>query len=482
MATTISKENKDSKNLPLQKRTFFQAKLTVNSPGDQYEKEADAVAEKVVSMERTESDSYSKGVAGMKIKPVSETNIQKKCAKCEEEEKVQMKGDGLGGPVDSEILKGIQAAKTSGQKLPSDTESFMSGRFGTGFQDVKIHHDARSNKLNRKLNARAFTTGNNIFFKSGEYKPQSKEGKKLLAHELTHVVQQNGAGGLAENLDENIGIGGAMIQRDLAVEPPNETAEATELTEAEIQTAIAWNQRRFHDPYNIMNVRDVIGIDNYPAVIDQEFVEALVRWQAMFDLTQDGKMGADTTQTILTELNAEGAAHEAETLAVDNTVDTVDVVPRTYNACAPGLPFEFDWQVAFRTTMRNGFIIQRIDNTFNAQMCIGAAYTGWTPIRRYWEAWRVDAVGNVRPMVAGVNDMFTRPLRPGSSGNWVMRGTLYTTRTLPASFVASSVADAGILQATLTNPGDDFLGYVAGRRRVGGTWNCCPPTSTHITS
>lgn len=482
MAITSSKENREQKKNPQQSGTFFQAKLTVSSPGDQYEKEADEVAEKVVSTEGNNLDTQPAGMSGLRLTPVSSRDIQKKCAECEEEEKVQMKGNGQEGPVNSEIENAIQTAKSGGQKLPSDTESSMSERFGTGFQDVKIHHDTKSNHLNRKLNARAFTTGNNIFFKTGEYNPKTYEGKKLLAHELTHVVQQKGKGGLAEDLDENVGIGGAMIQRDLAVEPPNETAEALELTEAEIQAAITWNQRRFHDPFNIMNVRDVIGIDKYPAVIDQEFVEALVRWQAMFDLTQDGKMGADTTQTILTELNAEGATHEAETLAVDNTVDTVDVVPRTYNTCAPGLPFEFNWQVAFRTTMRNGFIIQRIDNTFNAQMCNGTAYTGWTPIRRYWEAWRVDAVGNVRPMVAGVNDMFTRPLRPGSSGNWIMRGTLYTTKTLPATFVASSVADAGILQATLTNPGDDFLGYVAGRRRVGGTWNCCTPIPTHVAS
>lgn len=482
MAITSSKENREQKKNPQQSGTFFQAKLTVSSPGDQYEKEADEVAEKVVSTEGNILDTQPAGMSGLRLSLVSARDIQKKCAECEEEEKVQMKGNGQEGPVNSEIENAIQTAKSYGQKLPSDTESSMSERFGTGFQDVKIHHDTKSNHLNRKLNARAFTTGNNIFFKTGEYNPKTYEGKKLLAHELTHVVQQKGKGGLAEDLDENVGIGGAMIQRDLAVEPPNETAEAVELTEAEIQAAITWNERRFHDPFNIMNVRDVIGIDKYPAVIDQEFVEALVRWQAMFDLTQDGKMGADTTQTILTELNAEGATHEAETLAVDNTVDTVDVVPRTYNACAPGLPFEFNWQVAFRTTMRNGFIIQRIDNTFNAQMCNGTAYTGWTPIRRYWEAWRVDAVGNVRPMVTGVNDMFTRPLRPGSSGNWVMRGTLYTTKTLPATFVASSVADAGILQATLTNPGDDFLGYVAGRRRVGGTWNCCTPIPTHVAS
>jgi hypothetical protein len=157
---------------------------------------------------------YANGSVGLKIKPVSETDIQKKCAACEEEEEVQMKGYGQGGPVDSEIEKGIQSAKFGGQNLPNDTESYMSAHFGTGFQDVKIHADTRSNYLNNKLNARAFTTGNNIFFKSGEYNPHSYEGKKLLAHELTHVVQQNSADPL-------------QIQRD-DVEPSTPSTDETE--------------------------------------------------------------------------------------------------------------------------------------------------------------------------------------------------------------------------------------------------------------
>jgi len=479
MATTTCKQCNDQRKLPAQKRSFFQAKLSVNSPGDRYEREADAMAEKVVSNRGSQT---ANGMAGLGISPISEYDLQMKCAECEEEGKVQRKAYANGGTVDSGIEASIQSARSGGQKLGTDTASFMSSHFGTGFQDVKIHHDTRADQLSRKLNARAFTTGNNIFFKSGEYNPHSTKGKKLLAHELTHVVQQTGRGGLAEQLEEQVGIGGAMIQRDLAVEPPNASAEARELTDAEIQAAIAWNQRRFKDPFNIMNVRDVMGIDPYPAVIDRDFVEALVEWQAMFNLRQDGKMGANTTRTFLIELRAEGATAEADTLAVDNIVDTVDVSPRAYNTCAPGLPFEFDWRVAFRTTMRNGFIIQKIENTFNATMCNGSPYTGWTPIRTYWEAWRVDGVGNVTPMIAGVNDIFTRPLRPGSRGNWVMRGTLYTTRTLPSSFVAGAIQEAGILPATLSNPGNDFLGYVANRRRVGGTWNCCTANSTHTAS
>jgi len=66
----------------------------------------------------------------------------------------------------------------------------MSSRFGIDFNDVSIHTDSRSIQLNRQLNARAFTVGNDVYFNQGEYNPNSWEGKHLLAHELTHVVQQ----------------------------------------------------------------------------------------------------------------------------------------------------------------------------------------------------------------------------------------------------------------------------------------------------
>ena len=145
MAITNSKESKEVKKIPLQKRSFFQAKLTVNSPGDQYEKEADAVAEKIVSLEGNDSAAHASGVGGLGVRPISPIEIQKKCAECEEEENIQMKGYYNGGTVDSETENGIHAAKTGGQPLPSETQSSMESGFGTGFQDVKIHHDAKSN-------------------------------------------------------------------------------------------------------------------------------------------------------------------------------------------------------------------------------------------------------------------------------------------------------------------------------------------------
>jgi hypothetical protein len=70
----------------------------------------------------------------------------------------------------------------------------MESAFGADFGGVRVHTDAQADGLNRLLNARAFTTGHDIFFRRGEYSPGSSTGRELLAHELTHVVQQGSAG------------------------------------------------------------------------------------------------------------------------------------------------------------------------------------------------------------------------------------------------------------------------------------------------
>jgi outer membrane protein OmpA-like peptidoglycan-associated protein len=81
-----------------------------------------------------------------------------------------------------------------GSPIERSTARFMEARFGRGFQHVRIHTGPQAAKAAADVDARAFTTGKHIVFGEGEYRPQSSEGRRLLAHELTHVVQQSGAG------------------------------------------------------------------------------------------------------------------------------------------------------------------------------------------------------------------------------------------------------------------------------------------------
>lgn len=114
----------------------------------------------------------------------------------EDEETMRMKPQiqmlGGGTDADPELESSIQSAQGGGQPLGSDIRRSMEGVFGADFSSVRVHTDAQADTLNRSIHAQAFTTGQDVFFRSGAYNPGSSSGKELLAHELTHVVQQSG--------------------------------------------------------------------------------------------------------------------------------------------------------------------------------------------------------------------------------------------------------------------------------------------------
>ncbi len=101
--------------------------------------------------------------------------------------------DGSGNAaVSPDIEQAIQQARGNGLPLGKEIRTSMESAFRADFSGVRVHTDNRADMLNRRLNARAFTTGKDIFFRQGEHNPGSSAGRELLAHELTHVVQQNG--------------------------------------------------------------------------------------------------------------------------------------------------------------------------------------------------------------------------------------------------------------------------------------------------
>ena len=97
-----------------------------------------------------------------------------------------------GGALDAETDAEIRREQGGGQSLSDDVRRAMESGFGADFSGVRVHADATADHLNRRIQSKAFTTGNDIFFGDGHYRPSSSAGKQLLAHELTHVVQQGG--------------------------------------------------------------------------------------------------------------------------------------------------------------------------------------------------------------------------------------------------------------------------------------------------
>jgi Domain of unknown function (DUF4157)/Calpain family cysteine protease len=167
---------------------LIQAKLTVGEPNDVYEQEADRVAAEVVSQIH----------APQNVSTNQTTSVQRQVVGNDEKELrmkplIQCKSDMGGMAVSPEIESSIQQARGSGQPLTESIRTPMEQAFGADFSGVRVHTDEQSDRLNRSVGARAFTTGQDIFFRQGEYSPSSLGGEELIAHELTHVVQQNGS-------------------------------------------------------------------------------------------------------------------------------------------------------------------------------------------------------------------------------------------------------------------------------------------------
>lgn len=221
------------------KRLPVQCKLSVGSPDDPLEKEADTMADRVMRMpehsfiqrkcaacEEEEKLQRKPNPDSLPVqaKPITTTPfMQRKCAECENEEDkeilqrqplsnsitpfIQSKGNGAASVSDS-LSGSIQNSRGRGAPLDGNSQSFMEARFGVDFSSVKIHTDSDSVQMNKELNAQAFTVGNDVYFNEGKYQPDTNNGKRLLAHELTHVLQQ-GHATQTDNIQRDTPTGGA---------------------------------------------------------------------------------------------------------------------------------------------------------------------------------------------------------------------------------------------------------------------------------
>ncbi len=166
----------------------IQPKLKIGQPGDKYEREADAVADRVMRMSDTDA-------MQMQAVEEEEETLQPKIRMqpVEEEEPIQTKSiDKQSSPVTTGLQNKIQSLKGGGQPLPKSARAFLEPRFGADFSSVRVYSDSSAAHISRSINARAFTHGHDVVFGAGQYSPETSAGKKLISHELTHVVQQEG--------------------------------------------------------------------------------------------------------------------------------------------------------------------------------------------------------------------------------------------------------------------------------------------------
>ena len=121
----------------------------------------------------------------------------------EEEELVQTKAPDTSPDTGPDLQNQLTLSRGGGSPLPEQTSAFMESGFGTDFSDVKVHNDNQASEISKAVNAQAFTSGNDIYFGAGRYSPGTTSGDKLLAHELTHVVQQRSSS-VAQGLSRSI--------------------------------------------------------------------------------------------------------------------------------------------------------------------------------------------------------------------------------------------------------------------------------------
>ncbi|MEX2628169.1 MAG: DUF4157 domain-containing protein [Ilumatobacteraceae bacterium] len=172
--------------------SIVQTELEVGSVDDPLEREADAVAAQVLrrlTADDTErdTDGETERAADPRTPADGATGRIRRAA----DDTDRAGGHGLaGGPASPEVARRVERSSGGGRPLDADVRTRMERGFGADLSNVRIHTDGEADRISRSLQARAFTTGSDIYFSSGAYRPGDRAGQTLLAHELTHTLQQ----------------------------------------------------------------------------------------------------------------------------------------------------------------------------------------------------------------------------------------------------------------------------------------------------
>ena len=335
----------------------LQTKLTVGQAGDVHEQEADRIADQVMSGPVNAHLKATPGIQRSPSQPIGNFSAP--------------------ASVD-------RALSSAGRPLDSALRQDMEHRFGHDFSRVRVHANAAAEQSAEEINANAYTVGQDIVFAANRFNPATREGRRLIAHELTHVVQQLGADAAGSS---------AVVQRDLALPTTNPNPQAVNLTAAEIREAIRYNSRRY-DAENTREIQDVVGAPQ-TGVFDELTIELIARYQDDFGLLPaDGKVGPNTFDQLTAELQAENVDDQT-CITMFDVSDPM--IPLNIQVAGPGLAdifsrfnvtarfsphcncSEFDYRqfICGNVTLTQGGVATNVNNLFSIPGGGLPACPGW---------------------------------------------------------------------------------------------------------
>ena len=323
----------------------IQTKLSIGQPNDPFEKEADAIADQVVQPVKS-------GKQKIASKNTQSQNMQTK-------PQIMKPGKKGGNQVNPSLANQLANSKGKGSPLSSDSNQAMSNKIGHDFNQVKVHIGEQAQQMNQSLNAKAFTHGADIYFNKGQYNPNSFAGKHLLAHELTHVVQQSG--------------GHQKIQKQAAATAPPATPTPEPIPREDVvyvmgsdragffASATRFYRARFPNATFVDNPENLHGILNH---LTTNFSNPLGNIFIISHANEDGT---------LSSLRLD-AADQSEGLTVLELRDALN--PASGSSSLPTITTQVDDQTRIKIKGcdlgRNQNIVELIDQAFNGQGTVSA--------------------------------------------------------------------------------------------------------------
>jgi hypothetical protein len=413
---------------------IVQSKLRVGDAQGPLEREADRIADQVM-----------RGPAAGTVQP-SAPLVQRACTACkqaeeetlhrkrtDEDDEVLGKLVGPAPAIPADLERDIRSL-SGGAPLPPASRAFFEPRFGHDFARVRVHDGGVPGQLATRLNSRAFTHGANIVFAAGEFAPGTAGGQHLLAHELTHVVQQGHAS------QQSMPAPAFLVQRDLATPPPAvPPAAQPDLTPDQIRRALRFNQATY-DEIRTKQIQDLVGTTPTGTWVEEDIL-AIARLQEEYGLKKDGMVGPNSFDFLDKETRAEGLDKTDENcmVAFHVAVDPTTVGPVAGGRCS----------ITGHFTMRAQF----------SKYCNCADYQYRQFIRGHWRRIRAGVTTDLAPLFTNFPGGGGLPTNFAEDGNTASAAVNYGHRDQANEGLGNGYFDDSAGTTANQRSGCHYLGH-----------------------